>query len=143
MSGRLPPIFHHAGAIARLRALAQHPPGSLSLTWAPACMVPPAPYGADVASDALSVDVPHETRLVDREVEAFHASSFRDASCAAEPSVELPFEALVVREVRHIRAACSAPVFPDRFITTFLCFSNGWRKRILVNKSAGFESPGM
>ena len=24
MSGRLPPIFHHAGAIARLRALAQH-----------------------------------------------------------------------------------------------------------------------
>ena len=30
MSGRLPPsppIFHHAGAIARLRALAQHPPG--------------------------------------------------------------------------------------------------------------------
>ena len=28
MWGRLPPIFHHVGAIARLRALAQHPPGS-------------------------------------------------------------------------------------------------------------------
>ena len=82
------------------------PPAPMSLTWAPACMVPPAPYGADVASDALSVDVPHETRSVDREVEAFHASSFRDASCAAEPLVELPFEALVVREVRHIRRWC-------------------------------------
>ena len=63
MSGRLPPIFHHAGAIARLRALAQHPPGSYEPNVGArvygSALVPPAPYGvtsygADVASDVLS-----------------------------------------------------------------------------------------
>ena len=48
-------------------------------------------------------------------------------------------------EACHAAAArvWSTPLLPGRLSTNLRCFSNGWRVRILVKRSAGLESPGM